>query len=200
MKTVILFSVLALAVASIVPDEQTCLEEAETGMCRAYMPMLYYDYKSRSCKEFIYGGCGGNGNRYVTEEDCMNKCGDVVVFESDTDVCELPAETGHCLAYFRKFYFDKATGECKKFVYGGCGGNGNRFDTVEECQNRCAARARAAPSACLQEKKVGLCKGHFIRYYFNKDTGNCEEFVYGGCMGNSNNFLSKEDCEGVCKS
>lgn len=57
----------------------------------------------------------------------------------------------------------------------------------------------AAPSACLQEKETGSCKAYFTRYYFNKETGNCESFIYGGCRGNSNNFNTLEDCEAVCK-
>lgn len=56
-----------------------------------------------------------------------------------------------------------------------------------------------APSACFQEKATGSCRAYLTRYYFNKDTENCESFIYGGCRGNSNNFNSLEDCEAVCK-
>ena len=43
-------------------------------MCNAYMPRYYYDYTSKQCKEFIYGGCGGNGNRFATKEECEKRC------------------------------------------------------------------------------------------------------------------------------
>ena len=34
------------------------------------------------------------------------------------------------------------------------------------------------------------------RYYHNN--GKCEQFIYGGCRGNANNFGSQEDCEARC--
>lgn len=43
-----------------------------------------------------------------------------------------------------------------------------------------------------------ICLAAFYRYFFNKDTGTCEEFFYGGCGGNENNFLTREDCEQTC--
>ncbi len=55
------------------------------------------------------------------------------------DFCTLPAESGMCDAYIPSFYFDPATGSCKSFVYGGCGGNENRFATSAECRAACGA-------------------------------------------------------------
>ncbi|CAJ0956946.1 unnamed protein product, partial [Mesorhabditis belari] len=37
----------------------------------------------------------------------------------------------------RKFFFDKAHGVCQPFQYRGCGGNGNRFDSAQECKDFC---------------------------------------------------------------
>nr|XP_042913890.1 isoinhibitor K-like isoform X2 [Parasteatoda tepidariorum] len=54
------------------------------------------------------------------------------------DLCNLPFETGPCRAGFLRFHFDKASGGCKQFVYGGCQGNGNNFKTEKECQDACA--------------------------------------------------------------
>jgi len=63
------------------------------------------------------------------------------------DLCTLPAEMGHCLAYFERWYFDPTTGYCKPFVYGGCQGNGNRFDSEVACRTACKARTPVGQSA-----------------------------------------------------
>ncbi|KAB0350956.1 hypothetical protein FD754_015813 [Muntiacus muntjak] len=47
-------------------------------------------------------------------------------------------------------------------------------------------------------KFVGVCKAMMVRYFFNVQTGYCELFLYGGCGGNRNNFLTLEDCRQTC--
>lgn len=55
------------------------------------------------------------------------------------DVCTLPADVGRCRASFERYYFDSETNQCMKFIYGGCDGNGNNFQSFEECQKRCSS-------------------------------------------------------------
>ena len=52
-------------------------------------------------------------------------------------VCNLPKVTGPCRAAFRRWYFNKATGRCEMFTYGGCRGNANNFRTKTECEQKC---------------------------------------------------------------
>ena len=54
------------------------------------------------------------------------------------DICQLPPERGPCLAYMPRYYFDPAVGECKEFIYGGCLGNENNFETIEACEAKCS--------------------------------------------------------------
>ncbi|XP_060646852.1 kunitz-type U19-barytoxin-Tl1a [Drosophila nasuta] len=56
----------------------------------------------------------------------------------------------------------------------------------------------AVPEQCHQPKETGRCFALFYRFAYNLDTQSCEEFIYGGCAGNSNNFDTKEQCEQVC--
>ena len=51
--------------------------------------------------------------------------------------CLQPMVVGNCRAMEHRFHFDAAEGDCKLFVFGGCGGNDNRFNTIEECRKVC---------------------------------------------------------------
>nr|P0DJ66.1 RecName: Full=Kunitz-type serine protease inhibitor HNTX-03141017; Flags: Precursor [Haplopelma hainanum] len=55
--------------------------------------------------------------------------------ETFEDTCRLPSDRGRCKASFERWYFNGRT--CAKFIYGGCGGNGNKFPTQEACMKRC---------------------------------------------------------------
>nr|UMK70494.1 Kunitz-type peptide 1 [Bitis atropos] len=57
------------------------------------------------------------------------------------DFCNLPAETGPCKARLPHFYYDSVSKECKTFIYGGCRGNANNFETWDECRKTCVASA-----------------------------------------------------------
>ncbi|XP_055939601.1 four-domain proteases inhibitor-like [Argiope bruennichi] len=57
------------------PAAYDCEKAPDSGMCRGYFPRYYYDPEASQCKEFIYGGCGGNLNNFKTEDECKNRCG-----------------------------------------------------------------------------------------------------------------------------
>ncbi|KAF8763255.1 Kunitz-type serine protease inhibitor like protein [Argiope bruennichi] len=65
--------------------------------------------------------------------------------------CSLPPETGPCKLYLPRYYYDPTTNDCKKFIYGGCGGNKNNFETEEECYEKC----RETHIKCPPNKEIG---------------------------------------------
>lgn len=56
----------------------------------------------------------------------------------DKASCKLPSDTGNCRALFRMWHYKSEANKCEQFIFGGCGGNENKFLTEEECKTACA--------------------------------------------------------------
>ncbi|XP_046577525.1 BPTI/Kunitz domain-containing protein-like [Haliotis rubra] len=52
---------------------------------------------------------------------------------------------------------------------------------------------------CSLPMVIGRCRAAFRRYFFNPASGQCEQFLYGGCGGNANNFKTLQECHRVCR-
>ncbi|KAM9571089.1 kunitz-type protease inhibitor 1-like isoform 2-T2 [Salvelinus alpinus] len=61
-----------------------------------------------------------------------------------------------------------------------------------------AATTAATADHCLVPKKVGPCRGSFPRWHYNAASEKCEEFLFGGCRENLNNYLSLQECTNAC--
>lgn len=46
-------------------------------------------------------------------------------------------DAGDCEEASTKWFYDSKLNKCRLFVYGGCGGNDNRFDTEAKCRAQC---------------------------------------------------------------
>ena len=66
----------------------------------------------------------------------MQGCITFIVFPFPAE-CVLEKEIGDCTDYTRRFYFDARRNTCRKFNYGGCGGNENNFRNKNACTNHC---------------------------------------------------------------
>jgi hypothetical protein len=51
-----------------------CTARRDSGQCEAYIPSFWHDPTTGLCEPFIYGGCGGNANRYPSREACQQAC------------------------------------------------------------------------------------------------------------------------------
>ncbi|XP_064431329.1 tissue factor pathway inhibitor 2 isoform X3 [Mirounga angustirostris] len=135
---------------------------------------------------------------------------------NNADICLLSPDVGPCRARIPSYYYDRYTQSCRMFFYGGCQGNANNFETLEDCNEACwrieskwprssseplhgsLHRRAAVPSYCHSPKDGGLCSANVTRYYFNPRHKACENFTYTGCGGNDNNFVNMEDCTYAC--
>ncbi|XP_050518066.1 basement membrane-specific heparan sulfate proteoglycan core protein isoform X2 [Diabrotica virgifera virgifera] len=110
--------------------------------------------------------------------------------------CFLPKDKGQCRNYTTAWFFDVEYGGCSRFWYGGCEGNANRYKSKEECEDTCVDPEGA--KKCNLPKVSGPCEGYYVSYYYEKDVKTCFPFTYGGCLGNSNRFNSREECMYFC--
>merc|ERR1712174_148029 len=156
MKLAVLFLIAIVYVSSAyggankkcVNHHSACNKWAKAGYCR------YTHYKNkcpRAC-----GRCNHNNRR----------------------VCYLPKKPGRCYAYIPRWYYNKKTGCCTKFIYGGCGANGNNFSTKAQCQKRCVRRKPNKKcvnhhSACHSWAKAGYCRYAHYQKKCPKSCGRC---------------------------
>lgn len=53
------------------------------------------------------------------------------------DECKHPPSEGPCKAAFPRWYYSLVKRKCKEFLYGGCDGNANNFQTEAACKSFC---------------------------------------------------------------
>ncbi|XP_058455705.1 papilin isoform X3 [Malaya genurostris] len=179
----------------IVPEspQKACVLKKDMGTCHNYTVKYFFDVEYGGCGRFWYGGCGGNKNRFDSAEECKDVC----EAPAGKDVCQLPKITGPCTGYYPMWYYDTDRNQCSQFTYGGCLGNANRFETIDECKASCVVDDSLPP--CDQPVENGPCNGTFERWHYDKERDSCERFQFGGCKGNKNNYASESSCNYHCK-
>ncbi|MEQ2286148.1 hypothetical protein AMECASPLE_039245, partial [Ameca splendens] len=171
-----------------------CLLQLEEGTCGEDIERYYYNTVTQKCEVFNYRGCEGNANNFKNYQECRRTCSRIPKFPQ---ICRFPKEEGHCRGLFPRYFFNMTSMQCESFSYGGCGGNSNRFQDLTSCMEKCRPE-KPVPVLCLDPLDKGTCSASITRYYFNPATKMCEEFVYSGCGGSNNNFVSRQSCVDVC--
>lgn len=100
-------------------------------------------------------GSGGQSSSNATDASSVTgsttaaAAGPSIITEAPTamiPLCELPPllpgfENKACLDTATWFTYDKSTGQCIRFIYGGCGKSANLFPTEDECRRACVRRS-----------------------------------------------------------
>ncbi|XP_053783381.1 WAP four-disulfide core domain protein 8 [Desmodus rotundus] len=81
------------------PYEEPCMLSVDPGNCRSVNKRWYFDLKDKLCKRFNYGGCSGNANHFLSQNDCMT-------------ACSLTVKKGEC-PLFPSEERKKCSGSCK---------------------------------------------------------------------------------------
>ncbi|KAM8769398.1 kunitz-type protease inhibitor 2 isoform 1-T1 [Acanthopagrus schlegelii] len=130
--------------------------------------------------------------------------------ENFAEHCGAEPEVGPCRASFQRWYHDRKTGSCQSFIYGGCKGNKNNYDSKESCMAACTVSVLPSSKKsgvedstehkgrCVGAPDSGPCRAAFTMFYYDASTSTCQTFIYGGCRGNNNRYSSVEECMASC--
>lgn len=118
--------------------------------------------------------------------------------------CGLPLEGGICNGYSEVYGYDVEQGRCVQFVYGLCGGNENRFDTLEECESVCDVRACDVDADCRLRNGLSCCEacgstGSWVAINENANVGvGCELVECDPCVATPPSDLTARCIQGEC--
>uniref|UniRef100_A0A182NVJ8 Papilin n=1 Tax=Anopheles dirus TaxID=7168 RepID=A0A182NVJ8_9DIPT len=172
--------------------QKVCTLPKVRGPCHNYTVKHFFDMEYGGCGRFFYGGCNGNNNRFDSADECKAICETPI----GKGVCHLPKIIGPCTNLYNKWYYDAKRNMCAQFTYGGCLGNANRFEKLEDCKAMCSVDDSKPP--CEQPMDAGSCNGTFERWYYDKESNACHRFYFGGCKGNKNNYPTDASSKYVC--
>ncbi|KAF8375189.1 hypothetical protein PRIPAC_81618 [Pristionchus pacificus] len=86
--------------------------------------------------------------RSGTASECNEAC--TKPLKQSVDRCLQPFDNGRLrhvrLSNTSRYYYNPQLKKCEQFVYGGSGGNNNRFDTRGICESACIPRHNKKPS------------------------------------------------------
>ncbi|XP_063586942.1 BPTI/Kunitz domain-containing protein 2-like [Penaeus indicus] len=58
--------------------------------------------------------------------------------------------------------------------------------------------AGASVPRCQQHPEPGPCRASFLVWAYDATSETCVTFIYGGCLGNDNNFKTEQQCLAAC--
>jgi len=184
------------ASAAIVNVERGCRKKANCLPDAIGLGILFCD-KSGDGTEVCYRCNYGDTDNTAEGAIETAKCDAPPDPDAATDPCVLPKDVGKGKGTDKVFYFDQAKEKCMSFTFKGTGGNSNRFDSKEACEEQCGFQA---PDICSLEMDVGTGpkKGSKTRFWYNAKKGKCLKFKYTNEGGNENNFKNKKECAKAC--
>ncbi|XP_056153626.1 WAP, Kazal, immunoglobulin, Kunitz and NTR domain-containing protein 2 [Lampris incognitus] len=153
-------------VSRCLPEE--CLKPPDGGEdCGSEQERVSWFYESKNNNCFSFTHCHNNNNNnnnkqrkvFDTYEECMQCCGPEL-----SGPCSLPSLQGPCKAYEPRWAYNAALRQCQSFIYGGCDGNVNNFESKEACEEMCPYPKNHHCKACKPRGKMvtSFCKSDFV--------------------------------------
>jgi hypothetical protein len=170
-------------------------EPKKTGVCRAMFHRFSYDAATDSCVQFVYGGCSGNANNFVTQDLCEKAC-----LNENYNMPDVVAKSA--------LNNVKKNGNGRS--YGNRNWNKNGWNPSGLDWNFGFASDLAIPLSESEAGKrnpcndppidqPGMCRALIRTFTYIKDSNSCVPAAFGGCaMGTTNSFATIEDCKKEC--
>ena len=154
-----------------------CMLPKATGTCRAFIPSFFFDTATGLCTSFTYTGCGGNANNFNSEDECDLKCNGLQGPVSPPPA--VAADPGKEIAILHWKLVPSTDARLPLAA----------ADEQLTKAERCSLPPVSTSNSCLA----------FIpSWTFNSTSGQCEDFVYGGCGKTANLFDSENACNTAC--
>ncbi|XP_078407072.1 inter-alpha-trypsin inhibitor [Cetorhinus maximus] len=134
----------------------------------------FYHPGTDLCQPFVYSGIGGNKNRFQNETYCLMTCSKTypAKFPEGDAACKLSKLRGDCSANLLKWYYDETLKDCDTFLFSGCHGNGNQFESRKSCRRLCAASGQGRFAIDEEEPEIQ-----------QRDEGDTAAIVFGCLFG-----------------
>uniref|UniRef100_H3CGS7 Serine peptidase inhibitor, Kunitz type 1 b n=1 Tax=Tetraodon nigroviridis TaxID=99883 RepID=H3CGS7_TETNG len=175
-----------------------CRAPVKVGPCRAAFPRWWFNASTGQCQPFTFGGCKGNSNNYLTEEDCVSACRGVAGTGAQTthggvwSLCspsQLSCGSGCCL---------HKSLECDGVKHCSDGSDENHCSELNQTfSHLLEIEVDKKKARCSEPPYTGPCRASFPRWYYNPMDMRCVRFT-GGCGANGNNFEEESRCESSC--
>lgn len=118
----------------------------------------HFDPQRGGCMTFPGRGCDGRRRGFESYEACQRACA-----RGPGDACALPAVQGRCQGWEARWAYSPLLRQCHPFLYGGCEGNGNNFESRASCEDACPGPRAPPCRACRLRSKLALslCRSDF---------------------------------------
>jgi hypothetical protein len=149
---------------------------------------------------FVWRRLARRGVKRDTVDPLMDPNNPDRCFGPAIQACQAKPET--------RYYYDSNTKTCKSFTWNGCDKRMNNWFYKNNCIMTCIDKKNVGiasddtydnhnPRRCFGAHVLS-CDANNLQYHYNAVTNACEEFTWGGCNRQMNNWDSKSNCEIRC--
>ncbi|XP_039874358.1 kunitz-type protease inhibitor 1-like [Simochromis diagramma] len=181
-----------------------CQAPVKVGPCRAKFTRWRYNITKGVCEMFVFGGCIGNENNFLSEQECLSACRGVTVSSQRSvtlpaaEVCgspcgpdQLTCGNGCCL---------ERSMECDNVKQCSDGSDESQCHQLNQTLSLLLdIDVNKKKAQCTEPPRTGPCRAKFPGWYYDPLDQKCHEFTYGGCDRNENNFPDDQTCREYCK-